>query len=72
MPPRKTETEDAVTVRVLPIGDRRIQKGEINESANPDDDPESERFPTYRKGDVFKVDAQIAKSLEDRGFVEIQ
>jgi hypothetical protein len=59
---------EAVSVRVLPQGDRRIFTGEADDAATE----AVLRFPTYGRGAVFAVEREIALALEGRGLVEIQ
>jgi hypothetical protein len=66
----KTQREGAppaatTTVRVLPQGDGRIFTGAV--AANTE-----AVSRTYRRGEIFDIDAAIAEALERRGLVEIQ
>lgn len=60
--PAPKAASGTATVRVLPMGDGKISRGEFVELEQQ----------YYAKGDVFEVATSIAKALEARGYVEIQ
>jgi hypothetical protein len=64
---RKPKLPDGcVMVRVLPQGDGKIFTGQMTPNSLTD------RFPTYKRGDVFPLHAAVAQAQEDAGRVEIQ
>lgn len=65
--PRKPKVPDGcVMVRVLPMGDGKIFTGDMVPNSLTD------RFPTYKRGDVFPLDEAVAQAQEAAGRVEIQ
>ena len=58
-----TPTNDMVTVRVLPKGHLKVSKGEYDLPSNS--------FPSYKRGEQFKLDRKIAEAQELNGHLEI-
>lgn len=59
-----TSSEDMVSVRVLPLGDGKVSKGEYDLSSNS--------FPFYKRGERFRLDRSIAQAQEANGLLEIE
>jgi hypothetical protein len=65
---RAAKAAATVDVRVLPQGDGRIFTG----ASEPDAAEATQRFSTYRRGETFAIERDVALELEGRGLVEIQ